>query len=1679
MDLSSSGRHRLLGSVGDLESSILNESLFPDDIQQGHHSQRFKQLNNIFSNNIFLDDEWHAEDYLYGTYDDGRMGDSSWRLKEKMRTVGLALVLCLNIGVDPPDVVKPNPCAKKECWFDPTNQRQKGLDIIGNALQQQYEKYDKVQSKTKYKQCLDPTSEDLRKVLINLRKVSKSERLLLHYNGHGVPKPTKNGELWVFGRHYTHYTPVSVSDVKLWLGDPAIYVLDCSAAGILIPHLVDVNAGQDHEQQLTESSEAPTLRQNSSGISFVSQSSEGNTVVFAACKGNEQLPFHPLYPADLFTSCLTTPVTIAIRWFILHNPHSMKDLNPDIAETIPGKDTDRNSPRGELNWILTAITDTIAWNILPARKFQKLFRMDSLLASLYRNFLVAQRIMKSFRCTPQSWPDMPDSTTHPLWQSWDMALETFLTQYTASQKFSSVVHAKNNLTFNMPTNLTFFNDQLSAFEMWLEFGTASLPSPPMLPVVLQVLLSKTHRVRVLTLLKRFLSLGTEAVRLSLILGIFPYVLKLLKNPSDDIKHLVISVWSSIIGFDPTCRQELVRDKVITPFIQDLNASNLAPAQRCLSAFVLAEVCNRNREGQQACLQLGLHRECARMLPLQDVMSCATLKLWTSLSLYKLCEDFVWAKYLCITEAGHTRLYPLLVDSDSVVRASAILALGELFGASSLSSSVQAPLTPGSINFRQRSSLGSASEESHRNSMSEEIDLREAELQLALQILECCTDGSVIVRLESVSALSKFFIQAAHIDCFKLIAKAVYVRNTEKKTSKLGDRRSASPASDNGMGGGFNRLALQCPWHLTPIENEAITNQLVQYLKENNDRLAVFDASSVSNGVQPLQLPSEVRASNPSAAGQVPAGLATPGAPSAANSSFPPSSSTDELITLMASTYVRLWLALTEVAGKDPHCLVSQAATDICFRIHALIALDERQTMNTSPDMTAKFVKTPSGNEIGPGAYWAGGFSNNNSSNNLASMGTGGDLLHPPLSPMGAFATPIRARGFKFTGASSVPRGVSSSLLSESFNTSSPDISREATANSASLGGRGIVTPSSSRSGGGSVIQRPPTATPGNANAKGNNTANSFQSGGQRFYFAEAFKDHVNLIEEDLTMHFSTNLYEMARKEFLEYGQEFDPHADVLSGENRDRAYRLSRLQEVLGAAKYYRELFQDSEDRYPGDGSYDNRKGVGKQGVTDDNFMRTKSPALVTVPSNVVKFEQDNTIKLGGSIATSQLMFHAFQDVLVVASGSTAQVWSLQSKARILEIKNQHSVRGLAAEGSSNPSLGTHKIPAKSGSESAQSPVFSAGGHNPATIYGGANYTYATQYGNAASSRITSMTWINESYDSLLVLGSDDGVVRVWRDVANSDSIAALNAANANANNGIGNPVAGNAGNNITTGGVGGTAVGAGSPGLLGGMANVEQATAFSALPDIAETSRGSGVVISWQQTAGTLVVGGNSGTIRVWDLGREQNVRTFQTGVEACLTAISTTTVSNRYSSSMFGMDYPMSSMWQADVDSTPVTWSFAGFADGSVAIYDERVSAMDGRVHYSHTSSGWVNYTHLRSDVPEVIIGSVRGSVKFWDLRTMRTHKTLEVQKSPITSMAVHNCAPIMATGSHAQFIKILTLGGEQLGNIIKYYDGFLGERIGPISSLAFHPYKLIMAASSTTGLISLYHTTENKAT
>ena len=60
----------------------------------------------------------------------------TWRSKERMKTVGIGLVMALNIGTDPPDLTKPHPCAKLQCWMDPTSvSRAKAKEKIGEQLE--------------------------------------------------------------------------------------------------------------------------------------------------------------------------------------------------------------------------------------------------------------------------------------------------------------------------------------------------------------------------------------------------------------------------------------------------------------------------------------------------------------------------------------------------------------------------------------------------------------------------------------------------------------------------------------------------------------------------------------------------------------------------------------------------------------------------------------------------------------------------------------------------------------------------------------------------------------------------------------------------------------------------------------------------------------------------------------------------------------------------------------------------------------------------------------------------------------------------------------------------------------------------------------------------------------------------------------------------------------------------------------------------------------------------------------------------------------------------------------------------------------------------------------------------------------------------------------------------------
>jgi regulatory associated protein of mTOR len=347
--------------------------------------------------------------------------------------------------------------------------------------------------RTRYRLQLDPSIEDAKRFCQTMRRTAKDERVLFHYNGHGVPKPTSGGEIWVFNRNFTQYIPVPIYDFMGYLGTPCLYVWDCSAAG----HIIEAF------KKFAEQRDAETLA-NGDNAQNPARPPFGECIHLAACHADQVLPMNPDLPADLFTSCLTTPIDMALRVFILQNPLLSK-ITVDQVKKIPGRASDRKSPRGELYWIFTSVTDTIAWSVLPRTVFKKLFRQDLMVAALFRNYLLADRIMRQYNCTPMSNPQLPETHNHPMWDAWDLAIDQCINQMPEvvakaekleKEREERERHNPGDRTEQRPEAevstsgkrfSTFFEEQLTAFEVWLQTAAIKKEAPMQLPIVLQVL----------------------------------------------------------------------------------------------------------------------------------------------------------------------------------------------------------------------------------------------------------------------------------------------------------------------------------------------------------------------------------------------------------------------------------------------------------------------------------------------------------------------------------------------------------------------------------------------------------------------------------------------------------------------------------------------------------------------------------------------------------------------------------------------------------------------------------------------------------------------------------------------------------------------------------------------------------------------------------------------------------------------------------------------------------------------------------------------------------------------------------------------------------------------------------------------------------------------------------------
>jgi len=197
-----------------------------------------------------------------------------------------------------------------------------------------------------------------------------------------------------------------------------------------------------------------------------------------------------------------------------------------------------------------------------------------------------------------------------------------------------------------------------------------------------------------------------------------------------------------------------------------------------------------------------------------------------------------------------------------------------------------------------------------------------------------------------------------------------------------------------------------------------------------------------------------------------------------------------------------------------------------------------------------------------------------------------------------------------------------------------------------------------------------------------------------------------------------------------------------------------------------------------------------------------------------------------------------------------------------------------------------------------------------------------------------------------------------------------------------------------------------------------------------------------------------------VWDLATERCAQRLMSGLD--------------------GPEHHLTALSEVHSQHSPAVVA-AGATDGSIRLFDLRQGSLCAHAMHSHHTAAIVSLQSQAEDAQALpglsnfsratlVSGCSAGEICIWEPRTWTPRATSDAHRSALATLAVHPRAPVIAAGSRNNFIKVLGLDGE-VTNLIRYHDGFLGSRIGPVSCVAFHPRRLLMAAGSTDSTVSIF--------
>lgn len=327
---------------------------------------------------------------------------------------------------------------------------------------------------------------------------------------------------------------------------------------------------------------------------------------------------------------------------------------------------------GELASVFTAITDAIAWNSFSPAVFWRLFRGDGAVAELFRNFLLAERVLRIFGLQATAAPALPPTHAHRLWEVWDSTLELFL------MRLARAASGGSPSAVVPPPRLHFFDESMLSFSVWMRYQSplGELPPPPELPIVLQGLLHPGCRLGALQLLSCFCDFGLSAVRLILLVGARPYLVKLLAHDDSDLPPevaiLALSVWTKMLAFDKDGKEGLLGKDTYRSFFSLVRAEGLPGHHRAFASACLAIACRQRLEVRASCMQLGVLRLITEVLA---TSRSPVLRWMTALLCAEVCRGCISAARAAMVGGTAEALLSALEDGSPEVRASAVYAIG--------------------------------------------------------------------------------------------------------------------------------------------------------------------------------------------------------------------------------------------------------------------------------------------------------------------------------------------------------------------------------------------------------------------------------------------------------------------------------------------------------------------------------------------------------------------------------------------------------------------------------------------------------------------------------------------------------------------------------------------------------------------------------------------------------------------------------------------------------------------------------------------------------------------------------------------------------------------------------------------------------------------------------------------